>query len=328
MSAPRIYFVCPDHDEPSGGIRGIYATVDHLNAAGIPSAVVHEQPGFRCTWFRSDTRVMCADDVDAVPGQDLLVIPEVFGPRIAEIGPGIAKAVFNRNAYNTLKGYPLLPEAARPHAYEHPDVIGAVCVSDDNVEYLRYAFPRLDVRRVINPVDPALFHPEPKLPLVTFMPRKNAEDAQQVLHLLHARGALEGIHVVPLHGMTQERVADVQRKALLFLSFGHPEGWGRPPAEAMACATVVVGYHGMGGREYLHAEHAFPIAPGDVVGFAKAAEHVLDLWRADPAAVAAIGAAGAEAVRAVYTPEAERDSVVEVFTALLERVAPGALAAS
>jgi glycosyltransferase involved in cell wall biosynthesis len=326
VTAPRILFVAPDHDEPSGGIRGIYATVDHLNAAGIPSAVVHEQYGFRCTWFTSDTRVVWAEDVNAVPGRDLLVLPEVYGPRIAHIGPGIAKAVFNRNTYNTFAGYPLVPEPGRPTAYEHPDVIAAVCVSDDNVEYLRYAFPRLQVHRTINPVDPALFHPEPKQPLLTFMPRKNARDAQQVLHLLAARGALQGVEVVPLHGMTQEGVAAAQRRALAFLSFGHPEGWGRPPAEAMACGTVVVGYHGMGGREYLHADHAFPIVPGDVVGFARAVEHVLHLWRTDPAALAAIGAAGAAAVTAVYTPEAERDSVVRVFGELLERVAPGALA--
>jgi hypothetical protein len=222
---------------------------------------------------------MCADDANAVPGEDLLVIPEVYGPGLADIGPGMAKVVFNRNTYNTFKGYPLVPKRGAVTAYDHPEVVGAVCVSDDNVEYLRYAFPRLHVERIVNPVDPALFHPERKQPLVTFMPRKNADDAGQVLHLLAARGALRDVEVVPLHGMTQEQVAAVQRRALMFLCFGHPEGWGRPPAEAMACGAVVVGYHGMGGREFFDASHAFPVVPGDVLGFARAAEQVLELWR-------------------------------------------------
>jgi hypothetical protein len=323
---PRIWFVCPDHDEPSGGVRGIYASVDHLNAAGVPSAVVHQAPGFRCTWFASDTRIVCADDIDVVAGRDLLVIPEIYGANIPYIGEGVPKAVFNRNAYNTFKGLSVIPNPTVPSPYAHPDVIAAVCVSDDNVEYLRHAFPRLTVERVVNPVDPALFHPEPKVPRITFMPRKHAEDAQQVLHMLLHRGALDGMEVTALQGMSLEQVAAVQRSALLFLSFGAPEGWGRPPAEAMACGAVVVGYHGMGGREFLTPEHAFPIPQGDIVGFARTVERLLDQWREDPSALEAIGARAMAAITARYTPEAERESVVRVFSELLERVAPGSLA--
>jgi glycosyltransferase involved in cell wall biosynthesis len=311
-----MYFVCPDHDAPSGGIRGIYAAVDHLTAAGHEAWVVHERRGFRCSWFESTTPIMCADDVDAVAGRDLLVIPEVYGPRIAHIGPGVAKVVFNRNAYNTFNGYPV-PAAPGASAYEHPDVVGAVCVSDDNVAYLEYAFPSLRVERIVNPVDPALFHPEPKLPVVTYMPRKNARDAAQVINLLSARGALRDIEVLPLEGLPQQGVAAVQRRALLFMCFGHPEGWGRPPAEAMACGTVVVGYHGLGGREFVDPGHAVAIEAGDVVAFARAVEELLDRWREDPHALSAMAAAGARRIAERYTPAAERESVVRVFGELL-----------
>ena len=36
---------------------------------------------------------------------------------------------------------------------------------------------------------------------------------------------------------------------LIFLSFGHPEGFGLPITEAMASGYWVIGYHGGGGRE-------------------------------------------------------------------------------
>jgi glycosyltransferase involved in cell wall biosynthesis len=315
MSDQRLYFVCPDHDAPSGGIRGIYATVDHLTAAGHVAHVVHERRGFRCSWFESQTPIAYADDVDAVPGRDLLVIPEVYGPRIAHIGPGVAKVVFNRNAYNTFNGYPV-PVAPGACAYEHPEVIATVVVSDDNRDYLRYAFPSLRVERVVNPVDPALFHPEPKQPILTYMPRKNARDAAQVLSLLSVRGVLDGVEVLPLDGLPQEGVAAVQRRALLFLCFGHPEGWGRPPAEAMACGTVVVGYHGLGGREFFDPGHAVAVEAGDVVAFARAVERLLERWREDPGALDAMAAAGRRLVAERYTPQAERDSVVAVFSRL------------
>ena len=35
----------------------------------------------------------------------------------------------------------------------------------------------------------------------------------------------------------------------IFLSFGHPEGFGLPVAEALASQCAVVGYDGIGGRE-------------------------------------------------------------------------------
>ena len=41
----------------------------------------------------------------------------------------------------------------------------------------------------------------------------------------------------------------LMKKSLIFLSFGHPEGFGLPVAEALACGCAVVGYSGLGGRE-------------------------------------------------------------------------------
>src|SRR3712207_7225539 len=46
------------------------------------------------------------------------------------------------------------------------------------------------------------------------------------------------------------------------------EGCPCPPKEAMASGCVTVGYHGMGGRDYITPAHAFPVPQGDVVAFA------------------------------------------------------------
>lgn len=316
MSAPTLWFLCPDTDVPSGGVRVIYRAVDHLNAAGVAAFVVHGETGFRCTWFDHATPVAWADHIDPVPGRDVLVLPEVYGPRLAEMAPGVAKVVFNQNAYNTFNGHEL------PHgtyAYDHPEVLGAVVVSDDNAAYLRYAFPRLDVRRMSNALDASLFFPGDKRPLITFMPRKNGQDVVQVVNLLAARGALDGFELRALHGLSEAEVAEQQRAATMFLSFGYPEGCPVPPKEAMACAALTVGYHGMGGRDYFTPEHGWPVAHGDVVAFARTVEALLAEWRADPARLRAFADRTAIAVGDRYSLANERDSVVDVFTGFLAR---------
>ncbi len=309
----RIHFVCPDTDAPSGGIRVIYRHVDHLVAGGIDAAVVHETTGFRPTWFDATaTPVRYADHLDVVPGHDLLVIPEIYGPDLHLIGPGVAKVVFNQNAYNTFAGYatPLTHSA-----YTQPEVHAAVVVSEDNAAYLRYAFPQLDVRRTVNCVDPALFHPhDAKQRRLAWMPRKNADQARQVLNLLAARGALDGWEVTELDGLDERGVAEALRHTTVFLATGYPEGCPCPPKEAMAAGCVVVGYHGMGGRDYFTEQTGVPVPMGDIVAFAQAAERALqrpqDQLIADGARAAAI-------IAGRYSPQAERDSVLATWGDLL-----------
>ena len=52
-------------------------------------------------------------------------------------------------------GHELRPDLTT--AYTHPDVIAAVCVSEDNRRYLSYAFPALRLIRIHYSIDPSLF---------------------------------------------------------------------------------------------------------------------------------------------------------------------------
>ena len=92
----------------------------------------------------------------------------------------------------------------------------------------------------------------------------------KVLQLARGRGLLEGWEVIELNGMTQAEVAAQLRTTKIFLAFTYQEGFGLPPAEAMACGNYVIGYHGFGGRELFHDEFSAPVETGDIVGYAKA----------------------------------------------------------
>lgn len=300
------FFRCPDRDAPSGGLRQLYRHVDLLREAGLPAVVLHGKPGFRCTWFAHDTPVTSVAETRPGP-DDHLVLPEIYGARIASMAPWVPKVVYNLSGGLTFAGH-RLQDRATP--YLHPEVVAAVVPSENTADYLRYAFPALRVHRVRPGVDPSLFRPGRKLRQIAVMPRRHREDLDQVLHLLKFRGV--DAPVVVLEGRPPEEVARVLGESLVFLAVSRQEGFGMPALEAMACGCVVVGWPALGGREFFLPDHCVPLAEPDPVACARAVEAVL----ADPSAEER-GRRAAAFARSAYRPEFEREDVLAFWEPLL-----------
>lgn len=316
--------MCPEWQTPSGGIRKLYRHVDVLAAHGYPAVIAHHQPGFRVAWFANDTPI--AYPPECYPSSDdLLVCTEIHSWDICAQTPGVAKVVFNQNAYQTFM-WQTDQFAGDPAPYQRPEVRATIVVSEDNRDYLRHAFPNHGVYRIRYSIDPQLFHFESrKLRRMAYMPRKVPADAVQVLGILESRGVLSGWEVVKIEGKSEAETAAILRESAVFLSFATEEGWSLPPMEAMACGCVVIGYHGRGGREYFTAERGFPIAKDDVVGFAAAVERVLADLARDPAPLAGMARRASEFVVARYTPAVEEADILEAWRQIVSRfrVRPG-----
>ena len=72
------------------------------------------------------------------------------------------------------------------------------------------------------------------------MPRKNAKDSAVVSSLLRQQSWFEesGWSLQAINGLSQEKVSKILQNSLIFLAFGHPEGFGLPlqrqlPVDAM-----------------------------------------------------------------------------------------------
>ncbi|KXX63330.1 glycosyltransferase [Marichromatium gracile] len=343
-----IYYLCPEHRHPVGGVRVIYRHVDILNAHGIPAYVVHRTPGFRTDWFDNDTAIVYWRDTRPerllarlrrrllpeavielpirggraarIGAGDILVVPEIYGPDLAAAqGRGIPKVVLNQNCYLTFNGYSLDP-GRRITPYQHPDVLATLVNSEDGEDYLRHAFPALALHRFRLSIDPERFaYRGEKRRQLCFSCIKNRADAMQVINILKFRDALRGFEVVPFINRPQQEVARIYQDSALFLSFGYPEGFGLPAAEAMACGCVVVGFHGGGGREFFRPEFSYPIEQGDILGFARTVERVIEGLDRDPETFAAKGRAASEFIHAHYAPEREGAEVLGAWRAILER---------
>jgi glycosyltransferase involved in cell wall biosynthesis len=342
-----IYFLTPDYDFPSGGVRIIYRHVDILNKHGIPACVLHRKPGHRATWFDNQTPVAYLDTSlqrklrfklrdrfhpgrprewfllgqgDKCIGQDdILVLPEIYSPQdILAMAPGVPKVILNQGCYLTFQQYPI-DQNNLLTVYRHPDIRGVLTNSQEGIDYLRYVFPELAVGRFHPSIDTELFqYQATKKRRVCFTTRKNELIMRQVINILKFRGALDDFELLPFAGISQLEVAKIFMESALYLSFATYEGFGLPPAEAMACGCVVIGFHGGGGREFFLPEFSYPIENSDVIGFAATVERVLQEYRENPAAIAAKGRAAAEFIREHYPPQREEADVVAYWRGLLD----------
>ncbi|WP_347347503.1 glycosyltransferase [Nigerium sp.] len=315
VGPPRALFLTPDTNVPAGGIRVMYRHVDILNSAGIPATILHQRPGFRCTWFDNDTDVTDVTAASVGP-RDLLVIGELQTDLLPRRGINVRHVVLNQSGHLTWDTH---PDAVDAHYASPQAPLATIVVSEQSRRLVSLAFPDQDVRRVHLFVDTDLFHPLDGLPArrLVYMPRRGLREAQMALRLLKNTGALDGWEVRPLDGLTQTQVAAELRNSRLFLSTTFQEGFGYPVAEAMASGVFVVGSHGFGGQELFDGGHARAVAHGDVLGLVDAVSELTAADAADPDALRGPALGAREFIASTYTREAERRDVVAAYSDLV-----------
>lgn len=343
-----IYYLCPDNNHPTGGVRVIYRHVDILNQNGFEAYVLHQTRGFRCTWFFNDTKIaytkfplksfksrlrskiyqhIKSENITDIPisegvepainDKDLLVIPENKGPDLASIGRGIPKVILNQNGFLTFKGYSF--DKNRLITPYHDKSVKAVLVNSEHCEgYVRYAFPQANVYPFILSIDPSQFYfQSQKKKQICFSRIKSETDAMQVMNILKFRGTLADFEIVPFINISQGKIAELMRESLIFLSFGYREGFGLPAAEAMACGCIVIGYHGWGGKEFFSPDFSFPIEDGDIIGFAQQVEHVIQRYNEDENYFFEQRRQASEYILNHYSPDKEEQVLMDAWRKIL-----------
>jgi len=316
-----IYFLAPDNARPSGGVRQIYLMVDVLRELGYDASVFHGQSGFRCAWFEHDTPVVARPQLELERG-DVLVVPEHRGGLARERCGDAAVVMLNQNHFRTFMGAGF--QDRWPGSYPGwPNAKAVLATSETIRRFMAVALrDPLPVYPVTVPVDSARFAPAAKQRRFALMFRKRQAEAETVAQLI-ARTGLSGWAIDAIGEQPQEEVARILSEAAIFLSFSAQEGFGLPPAEAMAAGCYVVGFTGDGGQEVMNPKWCSPIGDEDVVAFALEAARVAREWDEDRASVQHLIEAGRDFVTRTYTRERLTEDLRVAFG---ELTAPGSSA--
>jgi len=280
----------PDVKRPIGGVKQMHRLCECIARSGRHCSLIQDSENFHPSWFTSNVSTISKsswinlrDTEQLKPETDVLVAPETFASIVFSYAGDLPIVLFNQNGSYTF-GLPRSNQIYKPDsviaAYKHTRIKQILCVSRYDFDLLVRGFGlgQDRVSCIRNGLEGDIAFSMPNNPFrIAVMPRKNSRDLSIVKSLLSQQPWAANWQLVEISSKPHAEVLSILQDCTVFLSFGHPEGFGLPVAEAMACGCAVVGYSGLGGRELFHVasqfDTALEVAYGDWVGFVHGLSH-------------------------------------------------------
>jgi len=306
-----VYVLGTANPTPSGGVMRLYEFVDTLNANNIESYIIYHTR-HRLDWFVNSTRTTEFTSVN-ITHDDLLIIPEVIADQVLTIYPGVRKIIFNQNSFKTFKPFIWGDLNDVRSVYFHRDVVQTIVASDYDVMVMNRLFPGIKLSRFYYGINDQLFHYNPyKKKIIALMPRKEKQDAIILECMLKTMNKLNGFEIRIIDGITHGECAKILRESAIFLSFSHQESFGLPPAEAMACGCIVIGYHGQGGKEFFKKELNYSIEQSNLIDYAEQVNKVIHQYVTDYDETLKMGKRASEYILDKYPMSKQAQSILDI----------------
>jgi glycosyltransferase involved in cell wall biosynthesis len=157
---------------------------------------------------------------------------------------------------------------------------------------------------------PQMFEPgafryvEDKKKQVVYMNRKRPDEVAMLRAYMRKELAARGFDLLEVHNIpTKAEVLNILAESLVFVSLSRQEGFGMPPAEAMAMGCIAVGYTGVGGNEFFTPDVGVPVPDDDIVGLYRKVLEVVGEYNEDPSRLDDMRRRASDRMLATYVRE-------------------------
>jgi hypothetical protein len=217
----RVIYFCGNSTGPVGGHKVIYRHAKTLKEIGLDCKVFHPAaPSYRAHWF--DDQPEFLESLSINPATDFLVIPEKYALNFASglLKTNTSFAVFVQNGFLCHKILEAKDLVLLKQVYSKAELI--LTVSETIAHWLNFWFPTIDHQKILR-ISPAVSDhlataSVPKERLITFMPRKSAEDVRTVLAMCDAY-CPPGWEFSAIDQLTEQQAAMLLQRSSVFLSF-------------------------------------------------------------------------------------------------------------
>lgn len=337
---PRYLFIVPTDGQPSGGVSVILDFVMRLQELGFQAEAITDRPDYSYRFASTGPRMIYAPQIGAALARmdgrkfwrrwrrrlssafgavkpmldlrpdDVIIVPE--------FGAGLYPHGFPDNQCVLLvQGHYIFASVICSEGYDG-DRFAAVISTSQACDRITSLYGCANRYMIPLQVDEDLFsYSEIKQPVIAFMPRRREEEIKLIMELLRRSGRLTGRYeFCPIDQMPRQKVAEMMGRARIFLSFSQNEGFGLPPAEAMAAGCIVIGYTGVGGDEFLTSESGFPVPDGDLSSYVDTILQVVEEYDEDPARLDEMRRKASQMVLSRYSAQKQKARLREVFSDL------------
>jgi hypothetical protein len=329
---PRYFFVLPDVLNPVGGVNVALRFVDVLGEAGYEAAALYSRAGFHYRFFDTPRAAYFYPPLASIPRQfmrkrdkvreswsyltrphkakfnnpldlrhdDVFVIPEIWYPEYSVLFPNNRRILLVQAVFAFCVTY------QRDLANNAPwiDTFEAIITISEATRAAVKQFSKRDSYMVPLAVGrPSIAYTSHKKLQIAYMSRKRPDEVSIILDCLQKLPALNGWTFKNIDGARPDEVDRILSESLIFLSFSYQEGFGLPPAEAMAAGCIVVGYTGVGLR----------IPDSDIVRFVASVEATVEEYIKNPMRLDHMRKSASQHIHDRYSVDIMREALLALW---------------
>lgn len=288
----RIVYVIFSGGGVQGGQKMILRHVETLRELGFDAVAYTTSRNTMPTWFEHHAPIQVdaelrPDDIVVAPDDAMITLRQLTTLRQRAVVMVQGHINF---AADSLPAIDAFPPAKFPVFLTVSHTVAAA---------VRRLYPQAEVGMARAFADERVFRPgSERSEAVAMIPRKRPHEAAAIANMfLKVRPAHKDIRWRLIEKRPEAEVAAILGASSHFVSLSRLEGLGMTPLEAMACGALVVGFPGLGGRDFATADNGFWVPDDDCEAAADALYEAVEVYHAGGPELARRREAGYETAR-------------------------------